>query len=111
MVRTNAKIIIHDALSILPLQYPPLRASQTSSNVFSTPPQRERKERGGNTPYRWVACGDPKLLDTFVCFACAGAHAKHTNVSKRTICGVAATCTGVLPLQFEKSGSTSKCPA
>ncbi len=39
--RANAKAIIHDALSILPLRNPPLRASQTSSNVLPTP--RERK--------------------------------------------------------------------
>src|SRR5712692_4401857 len=48
--RANAKVIIHDALSILPLRYPPLKASQTSSNVFPTPKREKRAWRGGREP-------------------------------------------------------------
>src|SRR5947209_18177504 len=59
--------------------------------------------------YRWVACGDHKWLDKFVCFACAPAHAKHTNLSKRTLCGVAATCTVVLPPLFKKAEQSFEC--
>src|SRR6266567_2232396 len=33
----------------------------------------------GNTPYRWVACGDPKFLYKFLCVWRALAHAKHTK--------------------------------
>ena len=38
------------------------------------------RDRGGNTPVHVAAVPQLVFLYTFVCFACASAHAKHTNV-------------------------------
>ena len=50
-------------------------------------------------PYRWVACGDLRFV-VQVCVLRALARTQNTHLYYRTICGVAATYTEVLPLQF-----------
>src|SRR6266702_6917813 len=57
--------------------------------------------------YSRTCCGcaaNSPFLQVFVCFACAGAHAKHTKTCTTT-CGRhrRPACTRILPLQFEKS--------
>jgi len=49
--RANAKVIIHDALSILPLRYPPLRLLKRR-RMCSPPHPEERKSVARRAPTR-----------------------------------------------------------
>src|SRR6266480_4985441 len=71
--------LLIDCSSKISLRSMENRASQTSSNVFSTPSQRGERAwvqypRTGGAPKANESCNT-----CFVCFACAEAHAKHTK--------------------------------
>ena len=57
---------------------------------------------GGNTPYSWVACGDPKLEYKFVCVLRASARKTHKLVEKDYL-RRSRNVYGVLPLQSQEA--------
>src|SRR2546429_6674963 len=59
----------------------------------------EQYLRTGGSPVATTSCR------TSLCVLCVRWRARttHTNLSKRTLCGAAATCTWVLPLQYENA--------